>query len=387
MSAPELPPPQILALTVDETGTSPHDIERTQELIKTLVAGLPEDTLFVVASFSGEKRIVLPATSDRSKVAAAIAGFTAGRGGVALADGLFDVVQYVASQEAKAKAILMISAGRSTDGDLNFDDPLDMASSKKIPIFTLGLGRGDGRFLRRIAKLTGGEYARMEVADGAMLVQSMLGSPGKDAAERTPVSEGAGKTPQKAGPAPSGASGGLIGAAALFFALGALLMVSIVVLLVRRMNAPPAEAPTHPSPGGTAQTPGTQLPKEGPGNKRSAEEEIAETLLEKTMVVNANPTLRALSGPGAGKDFPLLGAGSTSLGRSRSNDIVVPEDAASARHCRIDREGDSYVLYDLGATNGSWVNGAKVSRSLLQHGDRLKIGETVFTVSLFGDRT
>ena len=80
MSAPELPPPLILALTVDETGTSPHDIERTQELIKTLVAGLPEDTLFVVASFSGEKRIVLPATSDRSKVAAAIAGFTAGRG-------------------------------------------------------------------------------------------------------------------------------------------------------------------------------------------------------------------------------------------------------------------------------------------------------------------
>ena len=66
---------------------------------------------------------------------------------------------------------------------------------------------------------------------------------------------------------------------------------------------------------------------------------------------------------------------------------MVPEDAASAQHCRIDREGDSYVLYDLGSTNGSWVNAARVDRAVLQHGDRLKVGDTVFTVSLFGDRS
>jgi pSer/pThr/pTyr-binding forkhead associated (FHA) protein len=109
--------------------------------------------------------------------------------------------------------------------------------------------------------------------------------------------------------------------------------------------------------------------------------------LEKTLVVDAHPTLRALSGPGAGKNFPLSPSGTTSIGRSRRNDILVPEDAASAQHCRIDREGDSYVLHDLGATNGTWVNGTRSDRAVLQHGDRLKVGETVFTVSLFGDRS
>ena len=110
-------------------------------------------------------------------------------------------------------------------------------------------------------------------------------------------------------------------------------------------------------------------------------------MLEKTLMVNANPILRALSGPVAGQNFSLSVSGRTSIGRSRRNDIVVPEDAASAQHCRIDREGDSYVLHDLGATNGTWVNGTRTERAVLQHGDRLKVGETVFTVSLFGDRT
>ena len=108
--------------------------------------------------------------------------------------------------------------------------------------------------------------------------------------------------------------------------------------------------------------------------------------LEKTLVVNANPTLRALSGPGAGKNFPLSATGHTTLGRSRRSDIVVPEDGASAQHCRIDREGDSYVVHDLGSTNGTWVNDARTERAVLQHGDRLKVGGTVFMVGLFGDR-
>ena len=104
------------------------------------------------------------------------------------------------------------------------------------------------------------------------------------------------------------------------------------------------------------------------------------------MVVNANPLLRALSGPVAGKNFPLLPTGTTSVGRSRANTVVIPEEAASARHCRIDREGDSYVMHDLGSTNGTWVNGIRTERAILQHGDKLKIGESVFLVSLFGDR-
>lgn len=122
-----------------------------------------------------------------------------------------------------------------------------------------------------------------------------------------------------------------------------------------------------------------------PEAARPAEDD--DLIVERTLVVDTNPTLRALSGPGAGKNFALSPFGPTAIGRSRRNDIVVPEDAASAQHCRIDREGDSYVLHDLGATNGTFVNGVRTERAVLQHGDRLKVGETIFTVGLFGDRS
>ena len=157
-------------------------------------------------------------------------------------------------------------------------------------------------------------------------------------------------------------------------------MLGTVVLLSRRLAAPdPGKAaPAPPVPARSAAPP-------APAEEVISHEED-EPVLEKTLVVNANPILRALSGPGAGKNFPLSATGQTSIGRSRRNDIVVPEDAASAQHCRIDREGDSYVLHDLGATNGTFVNGARTERAVLQHGDRVKVAGTVFTVSLFGDR-
>lgn len=378
--------PLTLAIAVDETAITQRDIERSRELISSLVIALPEGSEFTVASLSGEKRIVLPPTTDRVSLAAAMSAFTVGRTGVALADGLFDIVQYMAARDSAAKVVLVISAGRTMDGDLNFDDPLDVAANKHIPIFTLGLGQGDGRMLRRIAKLTGGEYVRMEVADAAILARAMTGAAGpKDNLATGSVVESSaqpGSTDPTATPR-TGVSGSLLGAAALFFLIGAVLMMGIVVLLIRRLSAPPPK-PRVVEP--FSEPAVTQIAPR-PRNVKPVGNDPADITLERTLAVNASPILRALSGPGAGKNFPLSLTGRTTLGRSRSNDIVIPEDGASAQHCRIDREGDSYVLYDLGATNGTWVNAAKVSRALLQHGDRLKIAETVFTVSLFGDRT
>ena len=164
-------------------------------------------------------------------------------------------------------------------------------------------------------------------------------------------------------------------------------MLGIVFLLIRRLAAPAADKASPPSPAPArvqAPPPLPSLALEPAAEVMTREED--EPALEKTLVVNADPILRALSGPGAGKNFPLSASGQTSIGRSRRNEIVVPEDAASAQHCRIDREGDSYVLHDLGATNGTWLNGARTERAVLQHGDRLKVGGTVFMVSLFGDR-
>lgn len=373
-------PPLVLAVAVDETGVGEADLQRSQELILALQGALPPRSQVLVAAFSGERRIVLPPTEDRELLGSTLAAFKAGGAGVALPDGLFDIVEYLGGLDTETRAVLLVSAGRVREGDLQFEDPLNAATSRHIRIFALAVGQGEGKLLRRIARITGGEYVRLEVADAATLAHAIVSDlPSGSSA----TAAGAEATPS---PTPAGrGSAGLLGAAAVFFSLGGLLMLGIVVLLIRRLAAPSADPAPLPPP------PPVRVPAEIPPPpevvRPVAVSDEQETMLEKTLVVNADPTLRALSGPGAGKNFALSASGRTSIGRSRSNDIVAPEDAASAQHCRIDREGDSYVLHDLGSTNGTWLNGARTERAVLQHGDRLKVGETVFTVSLFGDRT
>ena len=104
------------------------------------------------------------------------------------------------------------------------------------------------------------------------------------------------------------------------------------------------------------------------------------------MVSRITPRLRETSGPGgATRVFNLVG--DLTIGRSRTNDIVLTEDAASAHHCRLEKHGVSFRLIDLGSTNKTWVNGEAIDHVVLHNSDKVKIGDTVFVFDLFGDRT
>lgn len=68
-----------------------------------------------------------------------------------------------------------------------------------------------------------------------------------------------------------------------------------------------------------------------------------------------------------------------SFGRSSDNHIVVPDQRTSRRHALIQREGAEYWVEDLGAANGTYVNGARLGeRVQLRHGDEITIGMAVF---------
>jgi pSer/pThr/pTyr-binding forkhead associated (FHA) protein len=64
------------------------------------------------------------------------------------------------------------------------------------------------------------------------------------------------------------------------------------------------------------------------------------------------------------------------LGRSRQCDVVINDPNVSRRHAEVRREGDSYVLVDLGSTNGLTVNGQEVKRAALADGDQVQLGTT-----------
>lgn len=69
----------------------------------------------------------------------------------------------------------------------------------------------------------------------------------------------------------------------------------------------------------------------------------------------------------------------TTIGRSTRSDICIPDPFASRVHAEVRKEGDHFLLQDLGSANGTRFNGQPVTQILrLNSGDQIQIGETVF---------
>lgn len=70
------------------------------------------------------------------------------------------------------------------------------------------------------------------------------------------------------------------------------------------------------------------------------------------------------------------------IGRAEGNDIRINNLSVSRRHAKIIREQREYLLLDLESSNGTYVNGVRVSRVKIASGDKIGIGKHVL---LFGD--
>lgn len=76
----------------------------------------------------------------------------------------------------------------------------------------------------------------------------------------------------------------------------------------------------------------------------------------------------------------------TSIGRHADSDIRLDDQAVSSRHARLVLTADPYleghstvVLEDLDSTNGTQLNGGKVRKAPLRHGDQIRIGRYEFS--------
>lgn len=82
-------------------------------------------------------------------------------------------------------------------------------------------------------------------------------------------------------------------------------------------------------------------------------------------------------GPQVDKEFALV-KDIISLGRDASNDFPIPDPEVSRRHARLIKQGNDYFIEDLGSTNGTFINRARVSAPYkLVPGDEVGFGETV----------
>ena len=86
------------------------------------------------------------------------------------------------------------------------------------------------------------------------------------------------------------------------------------------------------------------------------------------------------SGPNPGTVY-ALDADQINIGRDSANEIAVNDAEVSRRHSRLSFQGGKYVLEDMGSTNGTFVNGQRLTGPrVLKSGEVVSLGEQIVFV-------
>jgi DNA-binding SARP family transcriptional activator len=117
----------------------------------------------------------------------------------------------------------------------------------------------------------------------------------------------------------------------------------------------------------------------GPGApaENAAPRPAATTVGHRSQRSGAADEWMELTGPSGDRLCPLEG-GRVAVGRHEGNDIVLEGDERASRlHAVLDRVGGGWCLTDLGSSNGTYVNGVRITAGrALRHGDEVTIGAT-----------
>ena len=84
--------------------------------------------------------------------------------------------------------------------------------------------------------------------------------------------------------------------------------------------------------------------------------------------------LIVLRGPNTGARF-LLDADRVTSGRHPHSDIFLDDVTVSRKHAQFVKEGDGYLVRDVGSLNGTYVNRQRIDEAVLTQGDEVQIGK------------
>jgi hypothetical protein len=127
--------------------------------------------------------------------------------------------------------------------------------------------------------------------------------------------------------------------------------------VVQPEQEPQAEPPSEP-----AESSGRTMVYSAAGRVAEPLEERARTSRERALLILDGRRL-------------VVGSEGAKLGRSRKCDIVLDDANVSREHAEIRPRGGSWVVTDLGSTNGSSVNGRRIdSPTVVKPGDEVELG-------------
>jgi hypothetical protein len=372
-------PPAIVALTLDTSGSiKPEVLAQTRDLAIALLQNLPPGSQVSIFTFDDQSRLILEHTADQDAIRQALESVTRAGRYTALYDALYDASRHLKEAPPARKAIVLVTDGVDENSSLQVEDGLKIAVDNRIPVLAVGIGRVQEAVLRRIAKLTSGEFVAMANASPEALAARIRDLPAP--------------TPEPTAPptAPAAAAAPAEAPSDIPFWVWLLLVVAVwafgLAWLRSRGTAPAAAAP--PKPAGPepdkAHEPGPPKPEGEGADSTVVMKNPALGFVEKTVMLKFEPALMVTKGDRTGHVFPLPKESAVSIGRAPTNDIAIKDTSISSEHCRIRPEGGVFVVHDLESTNGTFVNEKRITRHELAEGDVVRVGETHLRFSTRG---
>ena len=110
-------------------------------------------------------------------------------------------------------------------------------------------------------------------------------------------------------------------------------------------------------------------------------------------VISSAPTRRrdprdacliVIYGEDLGRRIPL-GLEPTIIGRSSKCEVQIDQESVSRNHCKIQFNGKTYAIRDMGSTNGTYVNDELIDEVNLRDGDQIKVGRTILKFIMGGN--
>lgn len=392
------------AILVDTSRSiTPKQFEDAKGLLNSLVPALLEKGPVAVYAFNDSPVKVADYTTDAAAVQAGIAKLEQGGQFTLLYDAIYAAVKDIEGRN-EAGLVLLVTDGKDENSAVTLEDASGKANQAHVEVVTLAIGAADEKVLRRLSTLTGGAYAGHFPGVDA---EALKGSWQKAAASLVPVAPPVAPkpaptevtpppVPQPVAPPPGRNYTWLLFLVVLF----GLIVVGVgIVILLKRTRKPEAkncekcgrplnlwetECPVClaqklaiTNPGTEPQTPAAEpipeidpdLLKKGPPSE----------MLEHTLVMDEVPVLILQRGKNPPRMFQLPPDQVVSVGRDKVNTISIADQTLSGQHFRIVPKGLMYYLVDLQSTNGTYLNGERVTLKELKPNSIIHAGQCDFT--------
>jgi Mg-chelatase subunit ChlD len=145
-------------IVIDESGSMSSDLSQMQTTLQEFIQSLDYTAgdKGEIIGFNSYIKTLCTYTDNEQNLLTGISNLYA-KGGTALYDALYNGITY-ASYRTGANCVIGFTDGDDTSSARSYQEVIDLAQQKSIPVYLIGFGKVDDDLLRSIAEQTGGSY-------------------------------------------------------------------------------------------------------------------------------------------------------------------------------------------------------------------------------------